>query len=224
MPRDPFWRTDEELKEHVLTIIGLCERVQNLEDAQTETDEQDYEAAMDDLHSCLLDIYESGEDKSNNPLWNAVMQIRPQGIREHPPYGGRYSRVLRTLAPLLWDIKEEAQEDGETEKANFFAMLASRLNGRQLAFARAVLNGGVFLERRGEQKFAHYFPPIPFSVRREAGVKLSTHPNNVEAVKKAYAIMHRQAAEGPAQRLIEAAHEDMERLASEIYPMLRDTE
>ncbi len=206
----PYWIRkieDENLREAVTEIFKAAGQVRYRQGrykmTQSDGDEADLEAAREELRDKLLEIYIKGTPEKN-PLWAAIMMIRPQVI-------GRYldPQYTTAIADALWAIKNSA--DGNEVKATFFGRLGARLNGKQITFYRAVVSGDVIGERKEGKYAMHYFPGIPRSIRQEAGVKLSTHPTNADAVKKAYGLMI-QKAEGPAKEAIEAHLRDIEYL------------
>lgn len=195
------WIKDENLKKAIGEILEACQRISNYSRRTDEAD-PDVEGARADLRDTLTQIYESGNG-SENPLWAAVMQIRPRVI------GARLDPVqLQYIASELWNIRNN--DGGNEEKTAFFGRLAMRINGRDISIARAIISGGVYEERKkGEKPELHCFPGIPYAMRKEAGVKLTTHPDNVQAVVKAYEIMLGKAADGPAKQAIEANIDDI---------------
>lgn len=209
----PYWLrwSEEPLQKDVLLILDRCNAIRHLTNANGDGDEADLEGARTDLKDALVEIYQRGKPE-DNPLWSAVMMVRPQVISGRLPIS-----ITEEIAQAMWSIKNECGEK-EPAKAEFFGKLAGRLRKHQINFFRAVIAGGTLTakENNGEWK-NHYFSGIPFPIRREAGVKLSTAPENIPAVLKAYKIMAGKTA-GDAKTAIEAVIADMETLSRRLYP------
>lgn len=209
----PYWlrRSEEPLQKDVLLILDSCMAIRRLINTTGDGDEADLEGARIDLKEALVTIHQKGKPEAN-PLWAAVMMIRPQVINGRLPVS-----VTEEVARGLWNLKEEAEEK-EPAKTEFFGRLAGRLRRHQINFYRAVITGGPLTakETNGEWH-THYFPGIPFSARTEAGVKLSTAPENVPAVVKAYKLMAGKTS-GNAKAAIEAVIADIEELSKHLYP------
>lgn len=207
----PYWlrKREPELQKNVLTIIDRCNAIRRLIENGNSGEESDLEAARINLRDTLTEILETGDVK-NNPLWDAIMTIRPRVIDGRLP-----TSVTEEVAEALWDRKNEAKEPMIAE---FFGKLAGRLRRHQINFFRATIAGGplVAKEKTGEWR-THYFSGIPFNTRPEAGVKLSTAPENVEAVVKAYQLMARKTA-GHAKTALEAVIADITELSNNLYP------
>lgn len=211
--RIPFWIDriqDIMSKQNIINILKTCKNVVSLKRRAIDeslSDAADIEGAMQDLEEELRNISKKAQDLQNNPLWQAVMQIRPQVIGGVLPVA--YTQIL---SEALWAIKNEFTEAGDEEKANFFGRLASRLNSRDVNFFRAVITGGsiaVFVEKSSGNK--HYFPGIPRNIRKECGVKLSTHPDNIESIRAGYMLMIEET-DGYARKALEANLEDLTQL------------
>lgn len=211
----PRWlrRCEEPLQQNVLTILDRCNAMRRLSHTNGSSDGADLEGARVDLQDTLESIFnKNGGNPEKNPLWEAVMMIRPQVIN-----GRLLTSVTEEIAQALWALKDEAGEK-ELAKAEFFGKLAGRLRKHQINFFRAVISGGTLTakEKDGEWK-NHYFPGISLFVRMEAGVRLSTAPENVEAVVKAYQLMAEKTT-GHAKTAIEAVVADIETLSERLYP------
>ncbi|MBI2626233.1 MAG: hypothetical protein HYW69_01410 [Candidatus Nealsonbacteria bacterium] len=210
----PYWlrRSEESLQKDVMIILGRCNAIRRLAtNTNGEGDEADLEGARVDLKDSLVEISSRG-DTGDNPLWAAVMMIRPQVIN-----GRMATSVTEEISQALWDLKEDCAEK-QADKAELFGKLAGRLRRHQINFFRTVISGGQLIakEKNGEWR-NHYFPGIPFAFRTEAGVKLSTSPENMPAVIKAYKVMAEKTI-GNARTAIDAVIADMETLSKGLYP------
>lgn len=212
----PYWllRSDESLQKNTMTILDRCNAIRRLLCNTNESgDQADLEGARIDLRDTLAEIFKEGNTEVN-PLWAAVMVIRPQVINGRLPVS-----VTEELANALYNLKNA--ESPDSLEAAFFGKLAARLRRHQVNFFMATIAGQplVAKENTGAWK-THYFPGIPFSIRKEAGVRLSTHPDNVPSVIKAYELMAAQTA-GHAKTAIEAIIADIEGLSVNLYPQPR---
>lgn len=209
----PYWlrRSPEPLQKDVLIILGRCNAIRHLaNNVNGESDEADLKGVRVDLKDSLLEI-SNRDGTEDNPLWAAVMMIRPQVIN-----GRMATSVTEEIAQALWGLRCD-----EPAFAEFFGKLAGRLRRHQINFYRAAISGGQLTtkEKNGEWR-SHYFPGIPFSVRTEAGVKLSTSSENMPAVVKAYNIMAAKTA-GNAKTAMEAVIADINELSKNLYPLPR---
>lgn len=199
---------DPELKKHVIDVIRQCAEVHKMSisynRSKAESDEVDLKGRKEDLQDTLLEIYETGDNESN-PLWSTIMQIRPAAI------GGFLNpRYIQAINDELWAVKQAAENNGNQEKAAFFGKLVSRL--RYVSLFRAVISGGPCRERiDGKGSTLHFFPGISQRIRKEAGVRLTTRPDNTKAVIEAYKLM-RDKTEGHARKAMEAHLEDIDYL------------
>ena len=207
---------DETLRKNVATIFTAIGQVRfpqvRYQLTRGKADEAKLESAEQDFRDKLLGIYSSGTPEKN-PLWDAIMMVRPQVI------GGNLDTIYtQAIAEALWTIKDSSCGDKEeyTADAAFFGRLASRLNGKYITFYRATISGDLLAERKNGKTIMHYFPGIPLSIRWEAGVRLSTRPDNLEAVKKAYQIMA-ERADGAGREAMEAHLRDIEYLAKLLF-------
>lgn len=207
----PYWlrRCEELLQQNVLLILDRCNAIRRLANTNGDGDEADSEGARIDLKDALGEIYQRGTPE-DNPLWAAVMMIRPQVIN-----GRLYTSVTEEVARALWALNKA--EEKEPIKAEFFGKLAGRLRKHQINFFRATIHGEPLTtkEKNGEWH-AHYFPGIPFAVRKEVGVRLSTAPENVGAVVKAYKLMAEKTT-GYAKTALDAVIADIEILSERLY-------
>lgn len=210
----PYWLrwSEEPLQKDVLLILERCNAIRRLTIINGDGDEADREGARVDLQDVMAEIFNrNGGNREDNPLWSAIMMIRPQVISSRLPIS-----ITEEVAQALWTLRGEAGEK-EPVKTEFFGRLAGRLRKHQINFFRAVIAGGMLVakEKNGEWQ-NHYFSGIPFPVRMEAGVKLSTAPENVEAVIKAYKTMAEKTS-GHAKTAIEAVIADIQNLSERLY-------
>ena len=218
----PRWidKIKDILRENVADIVQLSKTVsyKYYNRDRSNNDLLALEIAKDNLKDKLVEISESG-DYQKNPLWEGLMQIRPKIIEK------RLNLVDgQNIVTELWNIKEESEKSGEEEqeKAGFFRKLALQLNGKTLNFYTAIISGGVYEERgvKGKSKY-HFFVGIPFQIRKEAGVKLTTKPENFPLIVKAYETTYDIAAEGAAKMAIKAQIEDMKEIFAKDFSFER---
>lgn len=210
--RYPYWveKIEDEIRRgQAINILNACKRVQNMNRqlgrTQSDGDRVDLEAAKLELKDVLVDVYETGEN-DNNPLWDIVMQIRPQVI------GARLSVFYtQMLAEAMRQIKKEVEKDGHQEKADFFRKLANQQI--DVPLIRAVISGGSVGERlSGNGVNYHYLPGIPPVIRRKVGVKLTTKlSENKKLIIEAYETM-RDNASGHARDAMEAHLADIKNM------------
>lgn len=214
----PYWlrRTELPLQEDVLNILNKCNAIRRLlPNVNGDGDEADIEGARMDLRDTLNEIFEKG-NTITSPLWAAVMAIRPQVINGRLPV-----TVTEEIAQAIYRLKN-TEYDQSSPEAVFFGRLAARLRQHQINFFRVVITGREPFSAKDTsgQRRTHYFHGIPFSIRKEAGVKLSTHPDNLPSVLKAYQIMAAQTT-GHAKIALEEVIADIGELSVNLYPPAR---
>lgn len=201
-----FENIEEELKEPVYRMVGACRKVGYLEkkyrETQSDGDKSDLEGAKQDLNSILLEVHDTGTGNDNNPLWNAIMHIRPRIIgKRMNPFFNQY------LLTELWKIRDEAKEAGAEEKGNFFGKLGGQLI--DVPLTRGFISGDVVVQHEGNGKKTYHYPPgIPPAIRQKVGVKNTTRRDNWPKVQKAYEMMRDQTT-GAARKAMEGHLEDL---------------
>ena len=209
---------DNVLRNNVANIVQLTKTVgyKYYNQNRSDNDLLALDIVRENLRDKLVEISESG-DYQKNPLWEGLMQIRPKIIEKRLNLVDGQNIVFG-----LWNIKEEADKSNELEKANFFRKLALQLNRKTLNFYTAIISGGVYEERgaKGKSKY-HFFVGIPFQIGKEAGVKLTTKPENFPLIVKAYETTYDIAAEGAAKMAIKAQIEDMKEIFAKDFSFER---
>lgn len=201
--RIPSWleRYDENLQKNALLILDHCNAIiELLRNNYGEGDESDIEGARTDLRDVLFKM--AGDD-----LWSAVMIIRPQVLNGRLPVS-----ITEEIEQALWFLKNNAANEADAE---FFGKLAGQLRKRQIDFYRAVIAGEPLSVKENGAWTMHYFPGIPLSIRKEAGVRLTTHPDNLQIIISAYCLMAEKTTRY-AKTAIEAVIADIRELAKNL--------
>ena len=197
----PRWleRYDEKTQQNILLIISRYYAIIHLlENNSGGGDLADIKAAKINLRDAL------SNDMTRDELWSAVMLIRPQVLNGRFPVSFAEEIEQALLAEKNYGIVADP---------SFFDKLAGQINKHQVGFFRAVIAGGAFSAKdsKGVER-AHYFPGIPLHIRREAGVQLTTKPDNLQMVAAAYRVMAQETA-GHARTALEAIIADIKELS-----------
>lgn len=204
---------EENVKESAAQIDRAVRRVQakrrDYQRDKIETKAVEIEIAEENLRGVLLEIYQKESSSKDGSLWIVIGKV----IKGKVIGGSLGPFYLKELYFALRDLEDEEKEEGNKETGIFYGRLAVRINERDIAPYRAIIAGGVLTENmpNGDTKF-HYFPPIPFWIRKKAGVKCSTHPENRESIKEAYRIMIGNSATEANRRATEAHLEDVQQI------------
>ena len=174
-----------------------------------ETKVVEIETAQENLEAILSEIHQKESSSESSSLWTVIGKV----IKGKVIGGSLGPLYLKELYSALRNLESEEKDKGNKETGIFYGRLAVRINERDIAPYRAIIAGGVLIENmpNGDTKF-HCFPPIPFWIRKEAGVRCSTHPENRKSIKEAYRIIIDDSATEANRRATEAHLEDVEQI------------
>lgn len=204
---------EENVRESAARIDKAVRKIRakrrDYQENKIETKVVEIEIAKEDLRGVLSEIYQKESNSENGSLWTVIGKV----IKGKVIGGSLGFFYLKELYSALRNLEGEEKDKGNKETGIFYGRLATRINERDIAPYRAIIAGGVLTENmpNGDTRF-HYFPPIPYWIRREAGARCSTHPENRESIKEAYRIMIGNSATEANRRATEAHLEDVEQI------------
>jgi len=204
---------EENVRESTTQIDRAVRRIEakrrDYQRNKIETTVVEIETAQENLKDVLLEIYQKESSSENGSLWIVIGKV----IKGKVIGGSLKPFYIKELYFALRNLEDEEKGEGNKETGIFYGRLAVRISEREIAPYRAIIAGGVLTESmpNGDTKF-HYFPPIPFGIRKEAGVRCSAHPENQESIKEAYRIMIANSATEANRRATEAHLEDIEQI------------
>lgn len=206
---------DPETRENIENLLRACKIVASYNYQKIELEPTDYEGTRQDLRFTMKEIYQSThteETNGHNPLWDAMMYIRPKMLLKQVP-----KHFIRIISTELREIIRETQEaQGDQKMVDFFTVLAKEMGEFRINICRALRSGDVVVERRKDgNNVLHGFPfRIPQDIAQEVGLKLTTKLDNLQAHKAAVAEMRKR------NLVSEKVGEALQIMAEDLYALL----